>query len=84
MLPHRRVWDKRHSTEVFFKYAVPPKRRQKKKVVEKPKQTKSLAELSSALDYKSELRDPRAATQLATTPDHGLAAQAISSSTNVN
>ena len=51
MLPHKRVWDKRYSTELLFKYMIPKVKPKKKEKKEEVKEQRSLEELTKQLDF---------------------------------
>jgi hypothetical protein len=78
ILPHKRIWDKRYSTELFLKYVVPPKKVKKKEEAAEQQEERNLDDLTKHLDYHNLVTDEHHETSLAQAPDHELAAQAVS------
>jgi len=84
MLPHKRIWDKRESTQFLFSHSISKKKTTegKKKQVEeralkKEKQASQLEELTKTLDFSSMISDEKEKSHLSQTEDKNLAAAAL-------
>lgn len=84
MLPHKRIWDKRESTQFLFSHSISKKKPSKgkekekqEKALKKEKQASQLEELTKTLDFSSMISDEKEGSHLSVTHDNNLAAAAL-------